>query len=123
MILNKTGDPHGAAHNATANSDDGYLQKETVDAIANLELATASDRADITQLTSTVERLTAELVTVNANLVTVPQTQRANQGGRVGRGRGRGAGAPAQTGAVAVTRAEEQDLEPPIHYCWTCGPG
>ena len=78
---------------------------------------------------STVERLTVELVTVNAKLVTALQKQRASQGGRRGRGCGRGrrrgrrAGAPAQTGAVAATRDEENDLEPPIHYCWTCSPG
>ena len=27
------------------------------------------------------------------------------------------------TGAVLATRTDNQDLEPPIHYCWTCGPG
>ena len=124
-IQNETGAPYGAAHNATANPDDGYLQQETVDAIVNLVMATASDCTAITQLTSTVERLTTKLVTVNAKLVTALQTKSTSQGGRGGRGRGRGrgAGAPAQTGAAAATGAKEEDLEPPIHYCWTCGPG
>ena len=70
FIQNETGTFYGAAHNTTANPDDGYLQQETVDAIANLATAMASDRAAIAQLMSTVERLTAELVTVNAKLVT-----------------------------------------------------
>ena len=124
-IQNYTGAPYGAAHNATANPNDGYLQQETVDAIANLATATVSDKAAIAHIASTVERLTAELVTVNANIVTALQTQRASQGERegCGRGRGSGTGSPAQTSAVAATRSEEQDLEPLIHYCWTCSPG
>ena len=36
-----------------------------MDAIANLAKATASDRAAIAQLAATVERITAELITVN----------------------------------------------------------
>ena len=62
-------------HNATARSDEGYIQQETVDTIANLATATASDRAAIAQLMATVERLTAELVTVNTNIVADLQTQ------------------------------------------------
>ena len=122
-IQKETGAPYGAAHNATENPDDGYLQQETVDAIANLATATASDCSAIAQLTPMAERLKEELVTLNAKLVTALQKQRASQGGRGGRGcrRGHGAGAPAQTGAVAATRSKEQGLEPPIHYFWTCG--
>ena len=124
---NETGAPYGAAHNATAHPDKGYLQQETVDAIANLATATASDRAAIAQLTSTVDWLTAELLAVNAKLVTALQRKRVSQGGRGGRDRGCGHGretsAPAQTGAVAATRFEEQDPEPLIHYCWKCSPG
>ena len=74
LIQNKTGAPYGAAYNATANLYDGYLQQETVDAIANLEIATASYRAAIAQITSTVERLTADLVILNSKLVTALQT-------------------------------------------------
>ena len=69
-IQNETGAPYGAANNTTARQDNRYLQQETVDAITNLATATASDCAAIAQLTSTIERLTSELVTVNANLVT-----------------------------------------------------
>ena len=53
-IQNKTGAPYDASHNATANPDNGYIQQETVEAIANLATATASDCAAISQLTSTV---------------------------------------------------------------------
>ena len=103
-----------------------------MDAITNLATSTASNRAAIAQLTSTVERLTAELVTVKTKLVAALQTQRASRGGHGGksRGHGRGRGASATTptlgpptGAGAATRTEKQDLEPPIHYCWTCVPG
>ena len=98
-----------------------------VDAIANLATATASDQAAIAQLTSTVERLAAYLITVNAKLVTSLQPQRARRGGcggqGRGRGRGRGDGATTQTGAVFATRIEDQHLDPPIHYCRKSGPG
>ena len=50
-LKNETSTPYGAEYNATARPDNGYLQKETVDAIANLATATARDRATITQLT------------------------------------------------------------------------
>ena len=130
MLQNETGTPYGATHNNTAHPDVGYLQQYMVDAIANLAKATSSDCAAIAQLTTTVERLTAELVTVNTKLVAALQTQRASRGGNRGRSRGRGAGAVTSTpnlgqstGAVLATGNNNQDLEPPIHYCWTCGPG
>ena len=84
MLRNETGTPYSAAHNATAHPDDGYLQKETVENNANLATATSSNHADISQITATVERLTEELVTVNAKLVTSLQPQRASRGGRGG---------------------------------------
>ena len=58
LLRNETGTPYGAAHNATAHLYDGYLQQETVDAIANLATATAINLAAIAQLTATVKRLT-----------------------------------------------------------------
>ena len=135
-LQNETGTPYGAAHNATARPDNRYLQQETVDAIANLSTATARDRAAISQLTATVERLAAELVTVNTKLVAELQNQRASRDGNGGRSRGlgcrasAGAGAGATTpthgpptGAGTATRTKKQDPEPPIHYCWTCVPG
>ena len=84
MLRNETGTPYSAAHNATAHQDNGYLQQDTMDAIANLATAMVSDRAAINQLMATVERLTSELVTVNAKLVTSLQPQRASRGGRGG---------------------------------------
>ena len=104
-------------HNAPANPDDGYLQQKMVDAIANLATSTASERAAIAQLTDTVARLALE----------TNHSSRSSRGGRGrnnrGQGKGNGAVAPARTGAGAPTMAEENDLETPIHYCWTCGPG
>ena len=138
MIQNETDAPYGAAHNATTNPDNRYLQQETVDAIANLATATASDRTSISQLTANVARLTTVLVTVNKKISVTLQAQRAIWGIRGGhnrttRGRGAGSGAGAatgagscaiaRTGAVVPTLAEAKDLEPPIHYCWICGPG
>ena len=124
-LRNETSTPYGAAHNATAQPYDGYLQQETVNAIANLATETASNCAAIAQLTATVERLTAEIITVNTRLVTALHPQRASRGGRGGqsRGRGRGAGTTTPTGAVSASRTDNQDLEPPIHYCWMYGPG
>ena len=136
LLQDDTGTPYGDVYNATARPDGGYLQQEMLDAIANLETATASNRAAIAQLTATVESLTAELVTVNTKLAVELQTQQASwdgNGGRsqvCGRGASAGAGAGATTpthgppnGAGTATRTKKQDLEPPIHYCWTCGPG
>ena len=96
-----------------------------MDAISNLETATASNRSAIAQITATVERLTAELINVNAKLVTALLPQRSIRGGRGGRGRGRGrgVGTTTKTGAVLTTRTDDQDLGPPIHYYWTCGLG
>ena len=74
------GAPYGSAHNATANPDNGYLQQETVDSIANLSRATASDRATIAKITSTVTRLTADLATVNEKLVVYLQAKSASCG-------------------------------------------
>ena len=109
-----------------------------VDVIANLATATASDSATIAQLTVTVARLMTEIVMVNVNLVVALQTNRAIRGGREGRdrtsrgrgsgsgagsGTGTGSGAPEITGASMPTISEVKDLEPPIYYRWTCGPG
>ena len=129
-LQNKTDTPYGTAHNATSHPDDGYLQQETVDAITNLATAMASNRSAISQLKATVESVTAEFVTVNANIVAALQPQRAIRGGCGGRIRGRGCGASnttptimTPTGAISATRTDNQDPQPPIHYCWTCGPG
>ena len=105
-----------------------------MDAIANLATATAINRAAIAKIRAMVENLTAELITVNTKLVAALQPQQASGGGRGGRIRGRGrragagTGAPTptlgpSTGAVSATRNDNQDLEPPIHYCWTCSLG
>ena len=79
-----------------------------------------------------------ELAMVKAKLVVALPKNRASRGGcgesnRTNRGRGSrsglgagtgtGSGSPARTGAGAPSTAKEKDLEPPIHYCWTCGPG
>ena len=127
-LQNEISTPYGAAYNATAHPDDGNLQQEMVDALANLSTAMASDSAAISQLAATMERLTAELITVNTKLVAALQPQQSSQGGRGGQSRGRRDGATTPTlgpptSAVLTTRTNNQDLEPPIHYCWTCGPG
>ena len=79
-IQNGMGSLYGAAHNATENPDGSYLQQATVDAIANLAIATASDRAAITQLTATVMRLITDLATVNKNIFIALQSKRASRG-------------------------------------------
>ena len=133
FLQNETGDPYGAAHNATANLDDRYLQQDMVDAIANLATSTASDHEAIAQLTATVARLTTDLATVNKKLVVSLQAKRAIRGSRGGRNkatRGRGDGARARAAtksgsgdSILVEMAGGADLDLTIHYCWTCGPG
>ena len=115
---------YGSANNTTAHPDDGYPQQEAVGAITNLATSMARDCTAIAQLMATVERIMAELVTVNTKLVAALQLQRAIQGGHGGRSHGRGASATTTTlvpptGTVSATRTDNQDLEPPIHYCWT----
>ena len=137
-IQNETGAPYGTAHNTNVNPDDGCLQQDTVDTIANLETSTASNCAAIAELTAIVTRLTTELAMVNVKLVVAFQTNRTSRGGHRGRNRttrgrrdGTGAGAgtgtrsgsPARTGVSAPTMDEAKDLDPPIHNCWTCSPG
>ena len=80
MLQNETYTPYGATYNTTTLPYDGYPQKETVDAIANLETATASDHAAIAHLTATVERLTEELVTVNTKLATAHLKSKSQPG-------------------------------------------
>ena len=87
-----------------------------MDAIANLAKATASDRAAIAQLAATVERITAELITVNT----------ADAGADVDADVDTDTTTPTlgpPTGTRAATMTNKQDLEPPIYYCWTWGPG
>ena len=86
-IQNETGAPCGAAHNATAKPDGGYLHQDTVCTIANLITATASDDATIAQLTSTVARLTTEIEKVNTKLVVDLQKNHSSRGGHEGRDR------------------------------------
>ena len=117
-IQNETGAPYGTAHNTNVNPDDGCLQQDTVDTIANLETSTASNCAAIAELTATVARLTTELATVNVKLVVAFQTNRASRGGHGGRNRtthGRGDGTGAGAVVSAPTMDEAKDLDPPIH--------
>ena len=90
---------------------------------------------DITQLTATIMSPTMELATVNKNFVVALQKKRAihmshggrntsdlgcrsGSGSRSGARYGAGNGSPTPTGMVGVL-----ELDPPTHYCWTCGPG
>ena len=137
-IQNETGAPFRVAHNATIKLYNGYLHKETVHAISNLATATPIDHSAIAHITATVASLMTEFATVNVKLVVVFQTNRTSRGGHGARDRtgcghisGAGAGAStgtgastlARTGASAPSMAKEKDMEPPIRYCWTCGPG
>ena len=79
-LQNETVTPYGAAHNVTVRPYNRYLHQETMDAIANLETATASDHAAIAHLTATVERLTEELVTVNTKLATANLKSKSQPG-------------------------------------------
>ena len=65
--VNTAGQTYG-----TANSmyhDGPEFEQRTINAIANLATATASDRATVAKLTSTISELTLELKTTQAKLV------------------------------------------------------
>ena len=85
LLQNEMGDPYGVEQNTTANTDDGYIHQDTVYDIANLSTATASDREAITQLMSTITRLTAELATMNKKIVVSLQEKYASRRSRGGR--------------------------------------
>ena len=107
-IQNETGAPYGEAHNATTNLEIGYLYQYTVDAIANLTMATASDCTAISQLIATVARLMTDITMVNENIVIALQDKRAICGSRGGRGRaacGQGARYKDRARAIAITGA------------------
>ena len=93
-----------------------------MDAITNLDTATASDHEAVTQLTDTITRLTTELENVNNKLFIAPQGKRkihVSCGGRNKAARKQGSGAAAKTGSGApalVAMVRRVDLDPPIHY-------
>jgi hypothetical protein len=88
-----TGAGYGSANAA--------YQQETVDAIANLATATAHDRATVATLSATVSKLTSELASANAKLIT------------------------ALSAVAALTSASKAPPDTPRaanrHYCWSCG--
>ena len=115
LIQNKMGTPYGAVHNATENTDDGYIHQDTVDAISKLATATAINRMEIAQLKSIIISLTKNLTTVNQKLLVDLQTKRGNRrscrgSDRAARGCGYGSGPPAPEGTAGV-----MELETPIH--------
>ena len=89
-----------AAGYPTANN--AMLQQETVDAIACLATATASDREAVAKLTATNSLLTREITTANAKLVTalLENTSLLKQ----------------LAGASRSSGTQEAK-----HYCWSCG--
>lgn len=92
--------------------DEPTYDQRTIDAIANLATATASDRATVASLTATIEKLTSDLNDVQSKLVIALETN-ASLARALGDGkenqRGRG-------------RAPKEDRRPPNrHYCWTHG--
>ena len=54
--------------------DEPQFEQRTIDAIANLATATASDRAAVAKLTATIADLTTELKTTQAKLVAALET-------------------------------------------------
>ena len=92
--------------------DEPTHDQRTIDAIANLATATASDRATVASLTATIEKLTSDLNDVQVKLVIALETN-ASLARALGDGkenqRGRG-------------RAPKEDRRSPNrHYCWTHG--
>ena len=90
----------------TNNLVDHRNQTETANAISELAAATAADYANMVSLTATVQTLTTQLASTNAQLVAAL----AANATRLGNGAGH--------------RGRERTPNPYAkgkHYCWTCG--
>ena len=94
-----------SAYQATAE-----YQQDTVDALANLATATASDREAVANLTATNKALMDELAKVNAELITA--LKKINSMGLI----------------IADLKAKNPSNTSPstpttghTHYCWSCG--
>lgn len=91
---------------ASYGSANAAYQQETVDAIANLATATAHDRATVATLSATVSKLTSDLATANAKLITALAT------------------VTTLTSANSEHHRKQHNPTPRSgarHYCWSCG--
>ena len=98
--------------NAFQAETQGSFQQDTIDAIANLATATASDRATVATLSKTVDTLTNELATSTQELVSALKK------------------VTALTNSVEYWKAKsntgrsgggDRNNRLLTHYCWTCG--
>jgi hypothetical protein len=109
-----------SANNAVTQDDFNHdIQQETVDAIANLATATASDRATVASLTATNSRLTLELIAVNAKLVKALEANKQRQVTTTG-----GRSNTTTRGRASTTTngdRERSQKTPGPHYCFKCG--
>jgi hypothetical protein len=96
--------------NSVSQSADSVYQQETVDAIANLAVATAADRQTVATLSATNSTLTHELTAVNRKLVAA-LADVVKLALRV-------ADLNAKAGTTPSTPSTPLE---PKHYCWSCG--
>lgn len=107
--VNTAAHKYGMAN--AVHQDEPQFEQRTIDAIANLATATASDRAAVAKLTATIADLTTELKTTQAKLVAALETN------------ARLAAAGAQTNKENVRTSNRERYTKPAnrHYCWTHG--
>ena len=103
---NTAGQKYGTANVAHENAP--AFEQRTIDAIANLATATASDRATVANLTATISELTAELKKTQAKLIAALE-KNAHL-------------------AAGCTSCDKENVNPGKskrppnrHYCWTHG--
>jgi hypothetical protein len=110
----RAGQQYGQAH--MANQEPAYKQR-TIDAIANLATATASDRATVATLMSTIDKLTTDLKDVQSKLVIALETNAA-----LARALGSDAKEHQHRRERGGGSGKREDNSPPNrHYCWTHG--
>jgi len=107
-----TGKAFQAVTQNAAPSENEEFQQDTIDAIANLATATASDRETVANMSSTIDTLTNELATTNHELI-IALKKIATLTASVEHFKAKCN--DSTSGSNARTRFSRS------HYCWTCG--
>ena len=111
-----SGNMYSTAPIAGASANAVHQHNKTADAIAFLATANASGCTTVATLASTNSKVTAELSTVNSNLVVALHniTRLTNVVAKLQLSKSRKCGLPGRGTAIEMAVG-------PIHYCWTHG--
>ena len=116
-----TGQNFPCANAIDAFNSTAYHQSDTVEALANLETATAADRATVATLTDTIAQISSELASAQAKLISsLLDNQKLIKllSERGGNWNTSGGGSDGKTSGGGATRPWDG---PSIHYCHTYG--